>query len=352
MAALLDQGLVDDLVVPVSQPDGRSVMPALVASVNDLDRAVFLTPSFFINTARLAARISRKPSGRKTAVWMRPCEIRAFRELVKLNQASDTELVMLGMDCPMAPDREGYQAYAAEQGTDPSAWADALYPDPLASGLEICGTCRTCRSPVPAHADLEFLLYGVDGAPVVRAGTPKGREILERVNMAGGESPTTRETVVEALVRSGQEAFEKMAGDTARVTDSLEKLDAFFSACITCTNCRMVCPVCYCRECVFNTEVFEHDPAQYHLWAARRGNLRLPSDTLFFHLTRLAHMGHACVGCGQCTRACPSGIPVADLFSAAGRHIQEAFGYEPGGEEAPPFTTFKPDEFQDAVGIE
>jgi len=352
MASMLSSGVVEDLLVPVAQADGKSVMPALVASADDLGRAVFLGPSFFINTARMAARISHKPSGRKTAVWMRACEIRAFKELVKLNQASDAELLILGMDCPMAPDREVFHGYAKEHGTDGLAWAADVFPDPLASELLICGTCRACRAPEAGDADIQVLFYGIEEGAVVVAGTQKGREALDLLDMEPGESPGSRETVVEALGRSGQEFFDVMAVDTAQVTDSLEKLETFFASCINCYNCRTVCPVCYCRECVFNTDVFEHDPAHYHLQAARQGNLRLPSDTLFFHLTRLAHMSHACVGCGQCSRACPSGIPVADLFSSVGRHIQEAFDYLPGGEAPPPFTAFNTDEFQDAVGID
>ncbi len=352
MAALLSSKVVDDLLVPVAQADAKSVMPALVASADELDRAVLLGPSFFINTARMAARISHKRSGRRTAVWMRPCEVRAFKELVKLNQASNEELLILCMDCPMAPDRERFGEYAQTHGTDGGPWAAGIFPDPLSSGLSICGTCRACRSPQAADADIQVLFYGMDEGAVVRAGTPKGEDAMAMLNMASEASPDSREAVVETMIRSGQEFFDCVAIDTTQVTDSLSKLSSFFAACINCYNCRTVCPVCYCRECVFNTDVFEHDPAQYHLWAARQGNLRLPSDTLFFHLTRLAHMSHACVGCGQCTRACPSGIPVADLFSTVGSHIQHALNYLPGSETPPPFTVFKKDEFEDAVGID
>ena len=352
MAAMLDQGRVDGLLVPLAQPGGNTVMPALITSARDLDRAVLLGPSFFVNTARMAARLSFKPSGRKTAVWMRPCEIRAFRELVKLNQASDAELLILGTDCPMALDREDWQTWVAEHGTDAEDWADKVFPDPPASGLGVSGTCRTCRAPFPEHGDVHCLFYGEEKDGVVTTGSPKGEEMLALLETAPGEACAGRETVTAELVRSGQQAFDQMAVETTAATDSLAKLDTFFSACINCYNCRTVCPLCYCRECVFNTDVFIHEPVQYHQWADRHGSLRLPSDTLFFHITRLAHMGHACVGCGQCSRACPSSIPVADLFSSVGRVIQEAFEYVPGGEDPPPFTAFKTDEFPDAVGIE
>jgi len=46
-------------------------------------------------------------------------------------------------------------------------------------------------------------------------------------------------------------------------TGDLKKLSQFFSSCVNCYNCRAACPVCFCRECVFNTDVFDYEPFQY-----------------------------------------------------------------------------------------
>ena len=107
--------------------------------------------------------------------------------------------------------------------------------------------------------------------------------------------------------------------------DSQEKLGAFLSACVNCYNCRVACPVCYCRECVFVTDVFDHDPSQYLGWAQRGGAVKMPTDTMLYHITRLTHMSTACVGCGQCTNACPNDIPVMALFRTVAYRTQNAF---------------------------
>jgi formate dehydrogenase subunit beta len=88
-------------------------------------------------------------------------------------------------------------------------------------------------------------------------------------------------------------------------------------------------------------------------WARRRGSIKMPTDTLFYHITRLAHMSTACVGCGQCSNACPNDIPVMELFRTVARDTQSAFDYEPGRsfDEAPPLSTFREDEFEEVVGI-
>ncbi|WDP89893.1 MAG: 4Fe-4S dicluster domain-containing protein [Desulfobacter sp.] len=354
MAAMMKEGGMDGLLLPLVQADGVSVMPSLVTSPEGLERGALLTPAFPVNTARMAARLSFKPAGRKTAVWLRPCEIRAFTELAKLNQASREELVILGIDCPMAMDGEACREYGKDHKEEPDHWAGQVYPDPSRADLAFSRACTLCTAPVAENADVNFLFYGStpDEGIVVEAGSDRGRDLLDRLSLEKGAVPENRDAVVSALAQSRESAFEAMAGEVSCETDSLEKLDAWFSACINCYNCRNVCPVCYCRECVFNTDVFSHEPVQYHQWADKWGKIRLPSDTLFYHLTRLAHMSHACVGCGQCTRACPSDIPVSDLFVTVARVTQEAFDYRPGSGDPPPFTEFKADEYQDVVGIE
>jgi formate dehydrogenase subunit beta len=95
-------------------------------------------------------------------------------------------------------------------------------------------------------------------------------------------------------------------------------------------------------------------PAQYLGWAKRKGAVKMPTDTAFYHLTRLAHMSTACVGCGQCSNACPNDVPVMELFRMLSARTQAAFDYHPGIriEDRPPLAVFKEDEYQDVVGID
>jgi formate dehydrogenase subunit beta len=80
----------------------------------------------------------------------------------------------------------------------------------------------------------------------------------------------------------------------------------------------------------------------------------MPTDTVFYHITRLAHMSTACVGCGQCSNACPNDIPVMEVFRTVAHRTQEAFGYQAGRSlaENPPLSEFREQEFEEVVGIE
>ncbi len=64
-------------------------------------------------------------------------------------------------------------------------------------------------------------------------------------------------------------------------------------------------------------------------------------------------MSTACVGCGQCSNACPNDIPVMELFRTVAQGTQQAFDYEAGRSlaEDPPLSVFREEEFPEVVGI-
>jgi len=164
--------------------------------------------------------------------------------------------------------------------------------------------------------------------------------------------PALRAKALEELLAQRVAARDAMFDETSAATSTMDKLSTFLSTCVNCYNCRMACPVCYCKECVFLTDVFDHKPWQYLSWARQRGALKMPTDTTFFHLTRLAHMSTACVGCGQCSNACPNGVPVMELFRTIAASTQLAFEYEAGRNpnEAPPLSVFREREFPELTG--
>ena len=143
-----------------------------------------------------------------------------------------------------------------------------------------------------------------------------------------------------------------MFASVAEATGSIQELSTYLADCVNCYNCRAACPVCYCTTCVFTTDTFRHEPFQYLQWARRKGGVKMPTDTLFFHLTRMAHISTACVGCGQCTNACPNDIPLSDLFITVAHHTQVAFNYNAGMDlsQRPPLCGFEQEEYERGGG--
>ena len=349
---------ISAVLVPQHLPMKNVVMPTLVTDPDQLDGVDPLAPVFPMTSAKLVSRLTRKPMGGKVVAVMRSCELRAFIELVKLKQGSTDELVVLGIDCMGTYRTDDYLGIVGENGKDTTVkfYKNVLSDGATAlDGIDLTSTCKSCEHPVPAGADINIGLFGVDTNDhlLAQAQTPEGEELLNSLGLPGADEPPGRKDAIAKLVSERTAFRDKMFEETAEQTSSIDKLTQYLASCINCYNCRVACPVCYCKECVFVTDVFNHEPSQYLRWANRKGILKMPTDTVFYHMTRLAHMSTACIGCGQCSNACPNDIPVMELFRSVSYGAQKAFEYEAGRsiEDEPPLSVFREDELADVTGI-
>jgi formate dehydrogenase subunit beta len=289
---------------------------------------------------------------------LRPCEIRAFVELVKLRQGCTDEVILIGVDCLGAFGNKDY-CHLVEQNPAESTvvfYEKVLHRKATEIGdVDLAPACKACEYPVAENADILIGLYGmdIDRSLLVQSRTEAGDHILKQMNLSAADEPRGRRDAINELISQRTKYRDEMFARTREVTDSLEKMTAYLAGCVNCYNCRVACPVCYCKECVFVTDVFSHDPSQYLRWANRKGIIKMPTDTVFYHLTRLAHMSTACVGCGQCSNACPNDIPIMELFRTVAQNTQKSFDYEAGRslEEDPPLSVFREDEFTEVVGL-
>ena len=356
--SMLEQGLVSAVMAPMRLSPGGGVMQTLVTDPAQMDMIDLFAPSFPLNAARLVSRLSKKPTGGTVAVVLRPCEIRAHVELVKLKQGSIDDLIVVGIDCPGAFNNADYGKIAADERagfTDTFLSAVLSGETSFENGLQLSTACRACVHPVPHGADVSIGIFGIDIDKqfLLGAETEKGEGILDALGLSVTEAPDKRDAVIESLIAKRETFRNEMFEATHEKTDTPEKLANYLSGCINCYNCRVACPVCYCRECVFVTDVFDHDPYQYLRWARRKGKIRMPTDTVFYHITRMAHISTACVACGQCSNACPNDISLMELFSMTAHATQVAFDYEAGRSltDDPPLSVFKENELADVVEV-
>ena len=355
---ILARDEISAILAPWRLPTKKMVMPTLLTDPDQLKDVDPLSPAFPINSAKIVSRLTRKSSGAHIAAVMRPCEIRAFVELVKLKQARCDELLIIGIDCLGALSNRDYLNWAGredEQATQ--LFAEQVLAGKTADmgGVAPAQACQSCELPVAEGADMGIGLFGVDTGRqiLVQARTDKGNRLLEALNLDATDEPASRPKAIDRLIAKRRAYRDNMFAEVGEHIDSLEKLNAYLAGCVNCYNCRVACPVCYCRECVFVTDVFDHEPRQYLQWARQKGAVKMPTDTILYHITRLAHMSTACVGCGQCTNACPNDIPIMPLFRTIAHQTQQAFDYRAGRDlaEKPPLSAFKEDEFAEVVGL-
>ena len=347
LRGLLERGIVDALLVPRHTPAGDNVVQTLFTDPARLEGIDPIAPVLPVNSAKLVSDLTETGAVGRLGAVLRSCEVRALIELVKLKQASLDNVVLIGVDCLGTYEMNDYVELAASSNgnlsSDLLAQAKEGHLAPH-EGYQFRVACQMCEYPVPQGVDLALGLIGVDTAREIFI--TASNELAEKLELSPAEVPAARQEAVDGLVAARTaERDRRFAEFRQRVAD-MPSLLAEFSRCIRCHNCMVACPICYCKECIFRTATFDHASAQYFRWAARKGAIRMPTDTLIFQLTRLNHMATSCVGCGMCESACPNDLPVATIFRAVGEKVQALFDYVPGRslEEDLPVATFREDE--------
>ena len=352
---LLEKGVIEALLIPKRLPSGDGFAQTLIHDPEKLDGACALSLTMPVQSARVASHLSIKNLNKKVAAVLKACEIRAIVELAKFLQVKLDNLFLIGVDCPGTFEVSDYSKMIQEGKEGEKLTVEILKGMERGEAVSPQGyafrpACEMCEYPVP-KADIHIKLFGykTDEEVGLEVGEKLEKELEEKGILSfSGNEPSSRKEVVDRVVaeraKKRDAAFQEFSGGVKGLQSFLDR----FSTCIRCHNCMVACPICYCKECVFRTAIFEHEGDQFLRWADRKGGIRMPTDTLIFHLIRMSHMVTSCIGCGLCDSACPSRLPVATLFRSVGDKIQKMFGYVPGRDvnEVPPVATFKEDELK------
>jgi len=340
----LKQGAFDAVLIPSRVPAGDSFAYFLVRNEAVLEGASPLSPIMPVQGARVISSITRRGKGNnRIAAIMRPCEARATIELAKLGQVDLENITIITMDCPgVIP----LSDYFDDAGKGDKVFEDASQNWNSAPMRPVCRICDKFSS--AGGEDLHIGTLGTNsGSILLIPHSSKGESILNKLGISLKEDISGWADKVNKLTEERKRERDQ-ANDALRADiEGVDRLVEAFSACINCHNCMRVCPICYCRQCNFDSDKMKFTFEDYFTRAEARGRLMVPTDTLLFHIGRMLHMSLSCVSCGMCEDACPMAIPVAQIFAVVGDRNQEAFDYVPGRsmDEPLPLTTFDEEEF-------
>ncbi|MFF3763947.1 4Fe-4S dicluster domain-containing protein [Streptomyces sp. NPDC001922] len=180
---------------------------------------------------------------------------------------------------------------------------------------------------------------------LVRVGSEEGADVLDGVPHRPAEEETrtaARNSVTSAAERMGRsmppvDLHTLMAGSL-----DAERWDDVASRCLTCGNCTMVCPTCFCTTSEDVTDLTGDHAERWSRWEScfdldfsllHGGPVRDSSRSRYRQW--LTHKlgtwydqfgSSGCVGCGRCIVWCPVGIDITEEAHALHRESMEREG--------------------------
>lgn len=351
LGLLFKNEVIRYLLYPRISNNNDVIFQCLVKDQDHFKRNGIFLPVMPVNSAKVISDFSFQNFKDKVGVIIRPCEAKAVIELIKLKQIERADLVMITFDCLGIVNPGDFQE-ASKNYQDIEKLKQENISKYLKGETVFAGnlrkSCQACVSPL-YEGDIHIGTIGMDRGISISL----KEEIYEKVKEGlpaetPGPKSDRREGLLTAMVKKRSAYRDKIIEEFRDKVKNIDDLLSMFSLCMRCYNCRVACPICYCRECIFATKVFEHSPATFKKWLEKKDAVKLPTDTLLFHLTRLNHMSLSCVGCGYCSSACPHDLPVFELFLTVGSELQKIFDYQPGRslEDPIPLTEFKEKELE------
>jgi ferredoxin len=235
---------------------------------------------------------------------LRPCDVAAMGVLRRVlgESAQDDGAMVVALNCT----EPGGTCFCASMGTGPS----------------LAGEAR-------AEVDLELWEQSGDDGPRYLVGrvSERARGLLEGLLQAPGDSDELgwiRSAHARAVGAMGRELPTDGLAEHLLGAIESDRWEEVASRCLSCGNCTMVCPTCFCHSVHDVTDLqgsgverrlrwdscFSLDHSYLHGGSIRAGTPDRYRQWLTHKLsTWWGQFGESgCVGCGRCTTWCPVGI--------------------------------------------
>ncbi len=257
-----------------------------------------------------------EPARRYALLGVRPCDVRAIATLDRVlshGQHAD----------PVYTARRDGNFVIAVECTEPGATC-------------FC-TSMGCGPGADGGYDLAMTELVDEGGHrfVARAGTPAGAQVLAELTSRPADDATlvqARAEVALAATRMGRSMPTSGLADLLAASRESPHWEDVASRCLTCGNCTMVCPTCFCTTTEDVTDLSGEHAERWRLWDScyaldfsylHGGGVRTSGESRYRQWishklgTWYDQFGSSgCVGCGRCIVWCPTGIDITQEVAA------------------------------------
>lgn len=170
---------------------------------------------------------------------------------------------------------------------------------------------------------------------LVQAGSRRGADLMVELETTAANDSDIREAE-SATDTAARQQVRRI--DTARTREALlanfehARWDEVAQRCLSCANCTMVCPTCFCTSVEDTNDISGNHAERWRRWDScfslnfsyiHGGNVRSSpksryrqwiSHKLAWWIDQFGTSG--CVGCGRCITWCPAGIDITEEAGA------------------------------------
>ncbi|ATQ69966.1 MULTISPECIES: sulfite reductase subunit A [Methylosinus] len=200
----------------------------------------------------------------------------------------------------------------------------------VAGGACFCVSMKTGPKATSGYDLALTELIGDDHRFLVEIGTEDGGELLGALahrDASASEIAAAEAVVAQTAANMGRSMQPDVASLLARNLEH-ERWDEAASRCLSCTNCTMVCPTCFCTSVEDASDLFGAESSRSRRWDScftmdfsyiHGGSVRSSGKSRYRQwMTHKLSTWHdqfgttGCVGCGRCIVWCPVGIDITE----------------------------------------